>query len=368
MKRRMAILLHGGIGTGHFAQGYPMLQTIVNSLANKSDVVVYSLAAPSEGYIPERFIFRTPPSSAHSALLRWLSLIRMLVRDHRQTKFELLFAFWGYPAGLLTVIIGKFLRVPSAVYVLGADAAGIKAINFGIMHHFFRGRTARWAYRNADLLLGISEYQADQLRKFGVRRNIHVLPWGADPQLYPFESKPRKDTLHCIHVGHSTRVKDQATLLRAFALIAKQTPARLRIIGHDDGIQPELKKLCRELVIDTQVEFIPMVPYAEMPSYYRWADIMLHTSLSEGQSMALTEAAASGILMAGTPVGLLYDLGEACSVHVDFGDYRALAKRVLELLQRPEEWNKKILLARAWSVNHDIHWTMKRLESLLNDL
>ncbi len=188
-----------------------------------------------------------------------------------------------------------------------------------------------------------------------------------DKNLFRFMKKERGPSLHIIHVGHLTPVKDQSTLLRAFALIIKRHPAELKIFGADH-MNGAIQKLCKELGIENNVQFLSMIPYHQMPEHYAWADMMLHTSLSEGQSMALTEAAASGVLIAGTNVGLLYDLGEDCGMTVEVGDFEGLAAKVLAITDDTESWNKKIKNARQWTDAHDLQWTINELRLQLHSL
>jgi glycosyltransferase involved in cell wall biosynthesis len=87
--------------------------------------------------------------------------------------------------------------------------------------------------------------------------------------------------------------------------------------------------------------------------------------LSEGQNLALAEAAASGVLMAGTKVGLLYDLDDTYAIRVDIGDYHALATHVLKEVNDPEKWDFKIHRAREWVEQHSLDWTVEQLKTHL---
>lgn len=367
MKKRLAIWTFGGIGTGHFSQGYPVLERLLEGISNTFEIVVYSRSHPNIGYSNKNFIIRTAPAKMTHSLMRWVSLIIFFLFDHSKKKFDITIAFWGWPSGWIVTGLGKVLQIRSAVYVLGGDAAGIASINFGIFHRPWLRRMAVWTYNRTTLLLAISNYQRDQLAAFGVHRFVCVIPWGADPSKYRFNYKKQNDILHFIHVGHLSPVKDQVTLLKAFALINEMHASELHIFG-TDCLNGAIERLCRELGIEKYVKFLDMVPYSKMPEYYEWADIMLHTSLSEGQSMALTEAAACGVLMAGTRVGLLYDLKDKCGITVDIGDYKALAKKVLEIIENPVEWDRKIYHAKAWSEQHTLNWTIIELTKHLDNL
>ena len=364
MKRKVAIWMHGGIGNGDFSQGYPILGKIVDRLCDEFEIVVYSHTPPNVGYQNNRIVLEFPPRAVNSSKIRWLYLLYFFLRDNRKKKFDCLVTFWGYPTGFFAALITKIFRIPSIVSVLGADSSSIKSINYGIFHRRYPRAIATWSYQNCSVLLAISEFQANRLKGFGITRDIRVIPWGADALMYRFTEKPKDEVLQVIHVGHINPVKDQYTLLRAFALICKNRKAKLSIYGIDT-MNGSIHQFCSELGIRANVTFCNVVPYNEMPKHYEEANVMLHTSLSEGQCMALTEAAACGVLMAGTRVGILHDLGNEYGVVVEVGDHEGLANGVLSLIDNPIECKRRIENARVWSEQHDLEWTLKQLSNLL---
>jgi glycosyltransferase involved in cell wall biosynthesis len=368
VKRRIAIIIYGGIGNGPYSQGVPMLHNIIRGLARHFEIVVYSQSPPNDGFEEKMFEVRSPSEKIRSSWLRWLFLCRNLLVDHRKKPFKVVFAFWGYPAGLVAVALSKIIGRASVIYLQGGDIASIPEIKYGTFYKRSSRFLATWAYTRATLLLAMSLYQRDALRRYNIKNEIAVIPWGLDLQRFVFRPKEFNGELKVIHVGHFTPVKDQATLVRAFADINRKIPSRLRMYGADAGCKPEIERLCTQLNIKDRIQFYDVVQYDEMPKHYDWADIMLHTSLSEGQCMALTEAAATGVLMAGTNIAPLYDLGEACGVIVERGDFKSLSYRVLQILSKPEEWRDKIQCARRWTEQHPIDWTIAEVKNRLMKL
>jgi glycosyltransferase involved in cell wall biosynthesis len=162
-------------------------------------------------------------------------------------------------------------------------------------------------------------------------------------------------------------VKDQETLINTFSEIRKRRPAKLKVVGAD-FMNGKIQKLVRELSLDKDVEFVGAVPYGTIPQYYRWANTLIHTSLYEGQSMAVTEAVATGSLIAGTRVGILFDLGDHCSIGVEPKEFKELADRILALTAQPGACEQKVLNARRWSDEHDFNWTVKQFDVLIQDV
>src|SRR5689334_5481500 len=99
MKRRIAVWMHGGIGTGHFSQGYPALEKLLIGLSSTFEIVIYSQFAINKDYRSSEFSIRSAPVSVKLGFVRWFYLMIYFLLDHRKNKFDLLFAFWGYPAG-----------------------------------------------------------------------------------------------------------------------------------------------------------------------------------------------------------------------------------------------------------------------------
>lgn len=365
MKKRIAIWIHGGIGTGPFSQGVPMLQNIISGLSEHFEIVIYSQSRANDDFKSNAFEFRSASSSVKSGWLRWFYLVRYFIKDHRKKNFDIALAFWGYPAGVFAVLLSKFFPIRSVIYFQGGDAAAIPEINYGVFQKFWPRTVARWAYENATMLIVMSNYQRDQLKRFRIKNNVQVIPWGVDPNQFPFSRKNRNGELKVIHVGHFAPVKDQSTVLRTFASISKKRPAKLKLFGADGGSKNSLQQLSSELGISHLLEFNDVVRYTEMAEHYRWADVMIHTSLSEGQCMALTEAAASGVLMAGTNIAPLYDLGERCGVIVNTGDFQMLSDKILQLLSDEKQWNEKVERAREWSEAHPLGWTINEIKNQL---
>lgn len=138
------------------------------------------------------------------------------------------------------------------------------------------------------------------------------------------------------HVGRLAPVKNHRLLLEAFARVgARHGTARLALIG-DGELRGELESLATSLGIRDRVHFAgeqravaPLV--ADL-------DIFVLCSISEGTSISLLEALASGIPCVATAVGgnlAVLDQGNA-GVLVPSDDVAALAQALDDLLASPE--------------------------------
>lgn len=138
-------------------------------------------------------------------------------------------------------------------------------------------------------------------------------------------------------VGELSGRKDYATLVNAFAIVRKEMPCRLLILG--EGRQREnLERLAAELGVaaDVRLPGFSTNPYA----YMRRAGAFVHTSRWEGMPVVLIEALALGVPVVATdcpsgPRELLQDGRVAPLVPV--GDCRAVAAAILEVLRKPPD-------------------------------
>jgi glycosyltransferase involved in cell wall biosynthesis len=277
---------------------------------------------------------------------------------------------FGLNAELATVLLGKTLNLPTIVSLFGGETAFIPSIRYGTLIHPLQRRLFRWVARNATSLMVQTYFQVEQLRKLELfHENLRVIPCGVDTAL--FSPLGRDNSLappyRFLHVANLLEVKDQETLLKAFAIISQSVDCVLRIIGTDYR-NGTIQQLARDLGIAEKVEFLGWLDHRELPQQYRWAHLLLHTSLHESQAMVVAEAAACKTVICGTRVGLLHDFADGKAVAVPPGDYVALAKNVLQILQSPREYSLLQERAYHWATQYDIVWTTNAYEQLYRDV
>jgi len=141
-------------------------------------------------------------------------------------------------------------------------------------------------------------------------------------------------------VGRIQAVKDQATLLRAFAALAAVQPAvaaqaRLAIVG-DGPLLAELRTLATTL----GVEAVTWLPgnRTDVPAVLGAFDVFVLPSLNEGISNTILEAMATGLPVVASAVGGNVELVSDGATGLLFpaGDVGALAHALGRLLAEPE--------------------------------
>lgn len=359
-KISVAIIIPGGIGTGKGNLGVPVLERLVKLLSKDFEITVFSLFRINKDYRADGF--ELVDVSHRVSIVRFAKLFLTVRRHHKKKAFGVIHGFWALPSGMFAVVLAGILNVKSIVSILGGDAIALPEINYGQLQRPLSRMLILWTLERADEVVVLTKYLLNNLRKAGLRRDrIQIIPWGIDTQLFSHQVKPMSNPAQFLHVANLHPVKDQKTLLRSFKLISDEVPAHLTIVG--EGIlELEIKTLAASLNLKN-VAFIDPVPYEQLPEFYRNADILLHTSLSEGQSEVVTEAMSSGVVVCGTSVGLMYDEPTCCAA-VAVGDHVALAYEVLKLLKEPALIDTMRKNAQTWASSHSIHWTALQLANL----
>lgn len=106
---------------------------------------------------------------------------------------------------------------------------------------------------------------------------------------------------HIVHVARHHPVKDQATLVRAFAIASRGLPEVDLLMVGDGPLRGELESLAIDLRIVDRVKFLGI--RSDIPDIMGAADLFALTSLSEAASLTLLEAMAIALPVVVTAVG-----------------------------------------------------------------
>jgi glycosyltransferase involved in cell wall biosynthesis len=172
---------------------------------------------------------------------------------------------------------------------------------------------------------------------------------GTEPRPdHPWLGDPERPLI--LSVGELSGRKDFETLIRAFALVRRQRPCRLMILGRG-GARDRLLALAQGLGVAGDLElpgFVPQ-PYA----YLAHADLFAFSSRREGLPLALVEALAVGTPVVSTdcPSGPREVLeGGRFGPLVPVGDHQALAEAMAATLDSPLPRERLRLAARPYEI------------------
>lgn len=236
-------------------------------------------------------------------------------------------------------------------------------------------RLARRFYPRADAIITLSRDMAeDTARVIGVPvRQVVVIPnpvvsphltrLAGEPLTHPWFSPGGPPVI--LGVGRLVKQKDFPTLIEAFALVRRERPARLVILGEaqDPQVRAHLVALAERLGVAADVDLPGLVdnPFA----YMSRARVFVLSSAWEGLSGVLIEAMACGCPVVSTdcPGGSAETLLDgACGPLVPVGDPGAMATAIRTVLDQPPESAR--LTARAADFSVDLS-VQRYLEVLL---
>ncbi|HSV46862.1 MAG TPA: glycosyltransferase family 4 protein [Ramlibacter sp.] len=182
--------------------------------------------------------------------------------------------------------------VPVVVNYRGGEAAG------------FLGRSqtlVRWSMKRAAALAVPSGFLAEVFGRFGM--GSQVVPNIVDLQRFRPAEGRRPGGARLLVARNLEPIYDNATALRAFALLCPDRPdARLTIAGSGPQ-EAQLRALANELGVQDQVHFAGRLDRDAMAAAYREADVVLNPSLVDNMPNSLLEAMASGVPVVSTDVG-----------------------------------------------------------------
>ena len=208
--------------------------------------------------------------------------------------------------------------------------------------------TYRWANPIISLYAG---NRARQLQDGAAENRTRLIVNGIDPQRFrgALANRPEEVPLVVGLIGRVVPIKDVKTFIRTMRFVINALPkAQGWVIGsaeEDETYGEECKALARSLGIEDEVRFFGHRNVLEMLPKM---GVLMLSSISEAQPLAILEAFAAGVPCVATDVGACREqiegrtpedraLGLAGRV-VPFADAEALARAAIELLSSPSTW------------------------------
>jgi glycosyltransferase involved in cell wall biosynthesis len=217
------------------------------------------------------------------------------------------------------------------------------------------------------------------IKDYGLEDHYTVIPTGTD--LKPFlradgntlrQSQGWQDDKVIISIGRLAHEKNWETLLRAAAQVYAHHPnMRLVLIG-DGPDKQTLEALATELGIAERVSFTGRLPFEDIPTYLRAADMFSFASVTETQGLVTIEAMAAGLPVVAVDGSGTHDI-------VDHGkdgflvenDSNALATAISEMLCNPQQMKQfginALKKAKTFDINRLANQMVKVYEQAIQD-
>ena len=362
---RIGIVVPGGVDRSGRDRVVPVFLNLMERLARRHSVCVFALR---QGPYYERYELRGA-TVVNIGRTSWVPRgFRILDRFHRLVRniqreaprFDILHALFASEPGMLAACAGRLLGIPVVTSALGGEFIALPQIRYGDQRRFASRTAVRLALRYSSITTAPSAYVLEQ----SPAKDARCVPMGVECNRFVPTEPPNGPPWRLVHVATLNRVKDQATLLRALRLtIDRGFDVRLDIFGEDTR-KGAVQRLAAELQLQDLVIFHGFVANADLPAAYRGAHLYVHSSLHEGMPVSALEAAACGLPLVGSAVGLFHDLAPGAAIAVEPGNPSALADGIIFALSDHLLRRRMANAALNFARSHDADWTASEFEKL----
>ncbi len=164
------------------------------------------------------------------------------------------------------------------------------------------GRNPFWSWATRTALQKSAAMVGDcaTIRKIAVTygmedERIFTFPWGIDLQQFtPTGENSESKPFTLLSTRSWEPIYGVDILAQAFVLAVRKQPSLRLIMLGNGSMKDRIKRIFREANVLAQVEFPGQIGQAELPPFYHRGDLYICASHSDGTSISLLEALASG--------------------------------------------------------------------------
>jgi glycosyltransferase involved in cell wall biosynthesis len=362
---RIAWIVAGGVDESGVERVTPSLLWQIERLARRHELHIYVLRYHKRPQTYQLLGATVYDLGRPEGIRRQYAATLAAIRRHGRP--DVLHGMLALPAGFVAAVVGRRLGVPSIVTCDSGEFIAIDDIAYGAQATARQRWAVRVTSRLASRVVVCTTYQARLAEGCGVRTVL--VPIGVDTsRFHPPAARPDGPPWRLLQVASLNRVKDQQTLLGAFArLLAARVDARLEIAG-EDTLGGAVQREAARLGVAEHVTFHGPVASASLAELYRRAHLFVLSSRHEGGPVVALEAAAAAVPIVGTAVGYVADWAGDRAIAVPPHAPAALADAVAALLGDPVRRGRLAASARHWVLRHDADWTASEHDRLYHEL
>jgi glycosyltransferase involved in cell wall biosynthesis len=357
----------GGVCRGGHARSIPVLQTFIEHLARRHEVLVIALDQPEQARytLLGASVVSLGTIAGRGRAGQWVNGFRrfMSVLRHEPAPFDILHAFWAGRHAAWAVAAGRLLRARVVVSIGGGELVWLPDIGYGGAATRFGRFKTRLVLKAADAVTAGSHRSLEPLAL--ISPGAVWLPLGVDrAHFWGSPGRPDGPPWRLLQVASLNPVKDQVTLLRALrSLLNRGMNVELDCVG-EDTLAGTVQRDAAALGVAQRIRFHGYLPPEAIRNFYRTAHVFVQSSRFESMGAAVLEAAASGVPTVGTSVGLVAEMAPTSALAVPVRNPEALAEGVGELLRDRERRERLGRAAQEFARTYDADWTASQLENL----
>lgn len=198
----------------------------------------------------------------------------------------------------------------------------------------------RRACRCADRVIAVSEYTKQEIMHYyhTPESKIDVVYQGCDPvfsqeieegKLQEVKARYQLPDKFVLYVGSIEERKNLMLVAKAMAELNRRAAIHVVAVGRRTAYVDQIQDFLKAQDIDHLFHFYHQVPYADLPSFYKWASTFAYPSRIEGFGIPLLEAISSGVPAIGCTGSCLEEAGGPNSIYVNPDDAKGMADAIL---------------------------------------
>lgn len=257
----------------------------------------------------------------------------------------------------------KLYGKPVLFYTLDIWPVSAEAMLHGKINpiYWWVKRVSKRIYQGADKILVTSRPFIDYLRKTS---NVPVekmdyLPQHAGTEMLEMDLQADNNGMaDFMFAGNLGKGQCVAVIIKAAALLGKRNDYKIHLVG-DGRMRLELEKMVKENGLEDNVVFYGNQKRAEMPSFYKKADVLLITLRGNNEVGDTMPGKLQMYMTVGKPIlgainGAAQQVIEEaqCGSCVKAGDYEGLAKLMRRYIEHPKEYEACGKNARTYFKKH----------------
>lgn len=198
----------------------------------------------------------------------------------------------------------------------------------------------RRACRCADRVIAVSEYTKKEIMHYyhTPESKIDVVYQGCDPvfsqeieegKLQEVKARYQLPDKFVLYVGSIEERKNLMLVAKAMAELNRRAAIHVVAVGRRTAYVDQIQDFLKAQGTDHLFHFYYQVPYADLPSFYKWASTFAYPSRIEGFGIPLLEAISSGVPAIGCTGSCLEEAGGPNSIYVNPDDAKGMADAIL---------------------------------------
>ncbi|MBS5588577.1 MAG: RecX family transcriptional regulator [[Clostridium] spiroforme] len=235
------------------------------------------------------------------------------MKEIKSMNIEVIHVQTEFGIGIFGRIVGEALNIPVVYtyHTMWADYSHyVNPINSTAIDGLIKKAITRiskfYGDKSAELIVP-SIKTKEALKKYGINKNMHIIPTGLELEKFDPKNKNEKlikqikekygitNQFVITFLGRIAKEKSIDVIIEAMKEIVKENTNVLCLVVGGGPYLDELKELVKDDHIEKYIVFTGPKSSQEVPSYYHLSNVFVSASITETQGLTYIEAMASGI-------------------------------------------------------------------------